>query len=229
MHAIPKKDFLYWFGGGVAVFRFYLNAFPHYEFVYMDAKWGKGWQGAKLKKKEGTPVGPAFITNPFDIPIQGDPDAAKIIYIPHKPGLCTAAKLFKEYRELHQDRPDYKPWPHVLIVGLHRDFGAASEGILGVTSQSNWRRKEWKARNCTEEMVLEYINHPETQAIISTQYHIWDHPKVHSIPIGMKSPTATVESFKKLQKRVDDAPTEQAAMEALADRPQLTQINFKIK
>ena len=64
-------------------------------------------------------------------------------------------------------------------------------------------------------MVLEYINHPETQAVISTQFHIWDHPKVHSIPIGMKDPEPTVASYKKLRAKTEEAPTEQAALEAL--------------
>jgi len=46
---------------------------------------------------------------------------------------------------------------------------------------------EWKKQGCKNDTVFDYVNHPDTLVAITTQFQIFDHPKVHSLPLGVKS------------------------------------------
>jgi hypothetical protein len=75
--------------------------------------------------------------------------------------------------------------PHVLFTRCNENAGDFSRYISSKTV--NWdRRVNWTASGCTEEAVFEYLNHPNTRAVFTTQHQFNDHPKVHSLPLGIK-------------------------------------------
>eukprot|EP00797_Seminavis_robusta_P005558 Sro136_g063920.2 (240) ;mRNA; f:4538-5257 len=47
--------------------------------------------------------------------------------------------------------------------------------------------KAWQKKGCTKQDILRYLDHPDTRAAITTQFHLLDHPKAHSLPLGVKS------------------------------------------
>ncbi|CAB9516374.1 expressed unknown protein [Seminavis robusta] len=124
----------------------------------------------------------------FKFPKEKDPDIPARRTMRHAivrvdTGICRAARYFASYRS---KRAPGDTWPHVLLVAMHEDYGAFSSAIPGRTGDTKNLHEEWKKQKCNERMILEYINHPETLAIFTCQYQIWNHAKIHSVPLGMR-------------------------------------------
>jgi hypothetical protein len=100
--------------------------------------------------------------------------------------LCVPAKLFTQYREASQRANHTLPrLRHVLLSKLNQDFGATSTHIPGLSGRFGNLVADWKNEGCSEQMVFDYINHPDTLAVFTIQSQIYDHPKIISMPLGM--------------------------------------------
>ncbi|CAB9502920.1 expressed unknown protein [Seminavis robusta] len=95
--------------------------------------------------------------------------------------LCTVAKVVTRYR---QNNPNAS-WPHVGLVRFNADFGALSSRIPKYTGKFRSGPHTWKGEGCSMEFVLDYVNHPDTLAIITTQFQVMRHEKIKSIPLGI--------------------------------------------
>ena len=94
-------------------------------------------------------------------------------------------------RGFHQctTKPD-----HILFVRCNENAGEFSR-YVSPNKTVDWDRQiDWTINNSnnanqvkvSNEAVFAYLNHPSTRAVITTQHHFLDHPKVHSLPIGIK-------------------------------------------
>lgn len=98
-------------------------------------------------------------------------------------GLCVVAKVFERYR----NKTNNTSFPHITIAGMHRDYGALSTFIHGITDKRVPNLKEaWTKWGCSEQFIFDYINHPDTLAIFTNQFQAYDHQKVISMPLGME-------------------------------------------
>ncbi|CAB9510628.1 unknown protein [Seminavis robusta] len=96
--------------------------------------------------------------------------------------LCTVAKVFDKF---HQNNSQVS-WPHVALIRFHNDFGALSSPLRGHTASLKLGPHFWEEREgCSREFVLKYINHPDTLAIFTSQFQIFRHEKVFSLPLGL--------------------------------------------
>ena len=49
-------------------------------------------------------------------------------------------------------------------------------------------QKQTEAKKCTKKSVLAYFfDNPESRAVVTTQFQLLDHPKVHTLPLTVKS------------------------------------------
>ena len=112
-----------------------------------------------------------------------EPDlkASKYIFFPN---ICKAALAFTE----HRNTEGAEPLPHVLIFRMNENWGGLSETIPGKTT--NWvdnLERDWKNVGCTKEFIIEYLDHPDTLLAITTQFQKFYHPKVWSLPLGIRT------------------------------------------
>lgn len=225
---IPYDDLLWFFRGLKQNFRGFMEGFPH--FMMMEEKKNGRVRGsftgqpltgqAILRvgfKERGEPVNATAIPNLRE----QHPVASKILFFPDKKTLCQASKFFQKYH----NNTSNKPWPHVLVIGLNCDFGALSERIVDVTYPSNPRREQWKQAGCEEQDILDYIDHPQTLAVVTSQFHIYNHPKAHSIPIGALNPGFLRSLQDKLRRKANTNTTKRD--QVLAHKPKLVMVNFK--
>jgi len=82
--------------------------------------------------------------------------------------------------------------PHVLITHLNENWGTLSSEVLDRTADwgdivSNMFKKDNSGFDCDPVELKElYLDSPNTLAVFTTTHQsIFDHPKVHSIPIGV--------------------------------------------
>jgi len=144
------------------------------------------------------------------------PNSTKALYLNHHQGICEAARLFFEF---YQNRTEQ--FPHVLITHLHEDRGAMSTYIPGRNGIQRFDIvKAWKKEGCSQDYVRQYLDHPHTHAVITSQFHIWDHPKVHSLPLGFQFQKTAVRLKDQLQKYGKNPVT-------ASQRPQLLMVNSK--
>ena len=97
--------------------------------------------------------------------------------------ICEAAAAFS----VHRKKEGAEPLPHVLFFRMNENWGGFSEAIPNKTAE--WIRDlegEWKKQGCTKDQIFEYLDHPDTLVGITMQFQIYDHPKVHSLPLGIK-------------------------------------------
>ena len=91
--------------------------------------------------------------------------------------ICQAARDFRRAGSVK---------PHVLFATCNENFGAFSRYVPNRTHDwSKW--SDWRNQGCTDEELFDYVNHVNTLAVFTTQHHFLDHPKVHSLPLGIKS------------------------------------------
>jgi hypothetical protein len=89
--------------------------------------------------------------------------------------MCTAARDFS----LAGSRKK-----HVAIMHLNENWGAFSGYVPNKTV--NWATMNGTFGNCaTYDEIMIYLDHPNTKAIVTSQFQQIDHPKVHSIPLGL--------------------------------------------
>jgi hypothetical protein len=108
---------------------------------------------------------------------------------------CYAATLFRKHVVLHPE----KSWPHIILCGFDPNMGAFSQSIPNRTA--GWTPKlteRWKAEGCSQQDVMDYINHPDTKAVITTQWQIFNHPKVTSVPLGLQNRASVVKPLLEL-------------------------------
>jgi hypothetical protein len=86
---------------------------------------------------------------------------------------------------------------HILFTRINENWGGLSTYIPNRTI--NWGNLEgiWRNQGCTKEDVLAYLNHENTTAAFTTQHQAFDHPKVHSIPLGIKDPSQLLEDLRR--------------------------------
>ncbi len=92
--------------------------------------------------------------------------------------ICDAIQFFRQTNQRKQ---------HVLFTRCNENFGEFSRYVPeGKTT--NWDEMvEWTKNGCrSDHDVFEYLNHNNTLAVFTTQHHFLDHPKVHSLPLGIK-------------------------------------------
>lgn len=102
----------------------------------------------------------------------------------HWVNICQAAQAFRRYRQ--NATSTSIPMPHVLILALDENWGSFSASIPNKTA--SWSRgleHKWNKAGCSVDDIAVYLDHPNTRAVITTQFQAYDHPKVHSIPLGI--------------------------------------------
>jgi len=85
--------------------------------------------------------------------------------------LCRAAKAFYNAGAVKK---------HILLSHMNENWGAVSTHVPN-------RTIDWGQPSCLNE-ILAYVNHNNTLAVFTVQHQAFDHPKVHSIPLGVKEP-----------------------------------------
>ena len=102
----------------------------------------------------------------------------------HWVNICQAAQAFREFRQ-NATSPSLS-MPHVLILTLDENWGSFSANIPNKTA--SWSRgleHKWNKAGCSVDDITVYLEHPDTRAVITTQFQAYDHPKVYSIPLGI--------------------------------------------
>lgn len=75
---------------------------------------------------------------------------------------------------------------HVLIAGLNENWGAFSTQVSGRTADWGvWQEHLANAR-CTPELVRQYLDDPAVKAVVTPHHTVFWHPKILSLPVGMK-------------------------------------------
>jgi len=176
----------------------------------------------------------------FFIPLKGDADAVNLAqHLPnvtqydfflHPGNLCKIAKIFAKYHA----NPEHPPLPHVMMARMNQDFGALSSDIHGKTARFHRLTKVWKQEGCSEAFIFDYINHPDTLAVFTNQFQIYNHPKVISLPVGLGPGVHNklMEEIRTLQARnrqKEDKATTAQEKAAIYERPQLLMINAKLR
>jgi hypothetical protein len=132
--------------------------------------------------------------------------------------ICAAAKAFGQYRN---DDSHNKPLPHVLILRMNENWGEFAIPIENRTKNlpkmlSLTGEKAWKEKGCSRKDILDYLDHPDTRAAVTTQHQLWAHPKLHSLPLGVKSWNP---DLRRLLQVLDNS--------TVAQRPQLLMVNSR--
>mmetsp|Transcript_33045 Transcript_33045/g.46920 ORF Transcript_33045/g.46920 Transcript_33045/m.46920 type:complete len:402 (-) Transcript_33045:29-1234(-) len=107
--------------------------------------------------------------------------------------LCAAVKDFQRLDNGNKMKP------HVLLTSLGQNWGAVSTYVNERTVNWGSLSKILKdTGECTTEELFEYLHHPHTLAVITTQHQAFNHPKIHSIPIGINEhPSFITKNLKK--------------------------------
>ena len=95
-----------------------------------------------------------------------------------KPRMCQAAKAFKRAGS---------PKRHILFAGMNENWGAFSGYVPNRTKNVGSFSGSFKKTlgGCSLQTVIDYVNNNNTLAVFTTQFQHIDHPKVHSLPLGM--------------------------------------------
>jgi hypothetical protein len=90
--------------------------------------------------------------------------------------LCSVSKQFKESGSVKK---------HALIVHLNENWGALSTPVPNRTVNWGDLEEHWMREGCTKADIMVYLDHENTLAMFTVQHQAFDHPKVHSIPLGL--------------------------------------------
>lgn len=91
-------------------------------------------------------------------------------------GLCDAILLFRETNGVRR---------HVLFSHFNENWGAFSTTVPNRTV--NWGNWEGQFKPCKSEDLWWYLNHTNVSAIFTLTHQWLDHPKVLSLPLGLKN------------------------------------------
>lgn len=121
--------------------------------------------------------------------------------------LCDAIRFFCQTDQIK---------PHVLLCSLGENWGSFSTHVPNRTT--NWGTFDFnlEKHGCSREDVFDYLDHPNVLAVITAQHHVFDHPKVHSVPLGVKHDASLL--MERIQHEIN-VPT------ITEDRPNLLMVN----
>jgi hypothetical protein len=113
--------------------------------------------------------------------------------------MCTAAIDFQRAGSRKK---------HVAFMHFNENWGAFSGQVANRTVQ--WGSMTSTFGDCVSyDQIMNYLNHPNTRAVVTSQFQGMSHPKVHSIPLGLSGSCR-------------DAP----GMRQIVNRTQLLMVNF---
>ena len=102
-----------------------------------------------------------------------DPTSSDVV---HSIGVCDAIHIFKATNSTKK---------HILIAAINENWGAFSSPVPNRTVDwGEWR--EHFEKGCTMDDLWYYLNHTNLGAIFTTTHQWLDHPKIFSIPLGVK-------------------------------------------
>lgn len=139
--------------------------------------------------------------------------------------ICGASKAFQEYHSHSNNNSNssnnsYPPLPHVLVTKMNENWGEFSKEIPGKTAAWEGTDEEaWKREGCSVQDIFNYLNHNDTRAVVTTQFQAFDHPKVHSLPLGVQS----IDTLQKILRRLQQQPPTNNSN----DRTQLLMLNHQ--
>jgi hypothetical protein len=76
--------------------------------------------------------------------------------------------------------------PHILFTYCNENRGAFSRDIPNRTVEWDSLATHWKSWGCSDEEIFAYLDHPNTRAVVTTQHQSYSHPKIISIPLGIR-------------------------------------------
>jgi len=117
--------------------------------------------------------------------------------------LCDTIQLFRKTNGVRR---------HVLFSHLNENWGAFSTPVPNRTVDWGKWEVHFEREGCTIEDLWWYLNHTNVSAIFTTTHQWLDHPKVFSLPLGIKNPGK--------RRIVEDLTSTQKNM-TLADRTEL--------
>jgi len=141
--------------------------------------------------------------------------------------ICDAFKKAKQIANFQT--------PHVLITHLNQHWGALSSQVLDRTwdwgdIMKNTFRKDKDGFDCDAVELKElYLDSPYTLAVFTVQHQaIFDHPKVHSIPLGFAiSPKEGIDVLRRLKQQKEESIVSPYDDRPYSDpRPNLLMINL---
>lgn len=92
--------------------------------------------------------------------------------------ICDAVELIKQ--------TNYS-MPHVLFSKCNENIGDFSRYVPENKTADRDGGIVWTLQGCqSDQEVFDYLTHPNTRAVFTTQHQWMDHPKVHSLPLGIK-------------------------------------------
>jgi hypothetical protein len=116
--------------------------------------------------------------------IHGRPDSEKQKvwsdihqYYVWETNICFAARGFSKAGKVK---------PHVLFTYCNENRGAFSRDIPNRTVEWDSLATHWKSWGCSDEEISAYLDHPNTRAVVTTQHQSYSHPKIISIPLGIR-------------------------------------------
>jgi len=91
---------------------------------------------------------------------------------------CSASKHFAKFGSVKR---------HILLTHLNENWGGLSSYIPNRTINWGDLESHWRDQGCSKEDVMAYLDHNLVLGVFTTQHQDFDHPKVHSIPLGVGS------------------------------------------
>lgn len=138
-------------------------------------------------------------------------------YLVHDENLCCASKGFEKAGSVKK---------HVLLTHLNENWGALSTSVANRTAQwGNIENILKLSGGCSLQSITEYLDHPNTLAVFTTTHQAIDHPKVHSIPLGIK----TVSTYLKIIESAPSYKTQLLMLNSRASEERNCQLEAVIK
>ncbi|GFH59587.1 hypothetical protein CTEN210_16063 [Chaetoceros tenuissimus] len=95
----------------------------------------------------------------------------------HSVGVCDAIHVFKATNSTKK---------HILIAGINENWGAFSTPVPNRTVDWGEWTEHFYSEGCTMDDLWQYLNHTNLGAIFTTTHQWLNHPKIFSIPLGVK-------------------------------------------
>ena len=92
--------------------------------------------------------------------------------------VCDTIQLFRKTNGVRR---------HVLISHLNENWGAFSTTVLNRTVDWGDWEGHFKRDGCTTEDLWWYLNHTNVSAVFTVTHQWLEHPKIFSLPLGIKS------------------------------------------
>lgn len=173
---------------------------------------------------------------PWDVPVGFEPQLhnSSNHYLLWR-DICTAAKTLNKLRK----RSDYQSFPLIHLLRFHENLGEFSEYVPNRTTaelgyENLVGERVWKNKGCSRQDILEYMDHKDTRALVTTQHSLLGHPKIYCLPLGVKSQYDLNMLMRELVRGPTTAGTKSLPIrnadhhhDGTDDRPQLLMINSR--